>query len=122
MQKAFLAEMRASLIALQGELQSVSDVTESSAQPVELDQQRVGRLSRMDAIQVQAMARAAGRRREATLRDIAAALARMESGDFGHCQGCDEPIEENRLRFDPTVALCIDCANAAENTPRNRVR
>lgn len=122
MQEAFLAEMRDALIALRAELQSVTDTAESSAQPVELDQQRVGRLSRMDAMQVQAMAQASDRRREATLRGIAAALARMASGDFGHCQGCDEPIEENRLRFDPTVAMCIDCASAAEDAPRSRDR
>lgn len=122
MQEAFLAEMRDALIALRAELQSVTDTAESSAQPVELDQQRVGRLSRMDAMQAQAMAQASGRRREATLRGIAAALARMESGDFGHCQGCDEPIEENRLRFDPTAAMCIDCASAAEDAPRSRDR
>ncbi len=122
MQEAFLAEMRDALIALRAELQSVTDTAESSAQPVELDQQRVGRLSRMDAMQVQAMARAAGRRREVSLQGIAAALARIESGEFGHCQGCDEPIGENRLRFDPAVALCIDCASAAENAPRGRDR
>ena len=80
MQEAFLAEMRDALIALRAELQSVTDTAESSAQPVELDQQRVGRLSRMDAMQVQAMARAAGRRREVSLQGIAAALARIESG------------------------------------------
>ncbi len=122
MQEAFLAEMREALISLRAELRSVTDTAESSAQTVELDQQRVGRLSRMDAMQAQAMAQASGRRREETLRGIAAALAHMESGDFGYCRACDEPIQENRLRFDPTVALCIDCASAAEDASGNRDR
>ena len=122
MQEVYLAEMREALIALRAELQSVTDTAESSAQAVELDQQRVGRLSRMDAMQAQAMAQASGRRREETLRGIAAALARMESGGFGYCRACDEPIQKNRLRFDPTVALCIDCASATEDAPGNRGR
>ena len=122
MQEAFLVEMREALIALRAELQTVTDTAESSAQVVELDQQRLGRLSRIDAMQAQAMAQASGRRREATLRGIAAALARMESGDFGYCRNCDKPIQENRLRFDPTGTLCIDCASAAEDGSGKRDR
>jgi len=78
--------------------------------PVELDQASVGRLSRMDAMQGQAMAQASHRRREARLRHITAALRRMETGDYGRCLECDEPIAEGRLRFDPSVVLCVRCA------------
>lgn len=116
MNESFLAAMREALTALGVELQSVAETARESAQTVELDQQRVGRLSRMDALQAQAMAQESGRRREDLLRAIAAALARLDSGDFGYCRACEEPINENRLRFDPTATLCIDCASAAEDT------
>ena len=118
MDDAFLAEMSQALTRLRAELEQVDDTAETSAQTVELDQQRVGRLSRMDAMQAQAMAQASGRRREETLRGIAAALARIESGDYGYCQSCEKAVLENRLRFDPTAALCIDCASAVEDASR----
>ena len=116
MNELFLAEMRESLVLLRGDLESVSETARESAQTVELDQQRVGRLSRMDAMQAQAMAQESARRREATLRGIAGALARLDRGDFGYCQSCDEAINENRLRFDPTATLCIGCASETERS------
>lgn len=78
--------------------------------PVELDQQAVGRLSRMDALQVQAMAQATEERRQARVRMIDAALARIEAGDFGVCIACDEPIPRKRLEIDPALPRCVDCA------------
>lgn len=78
---------------------------------VELDQQAVGRLSRMDALQGQAMARAAGARRGARRTRIEAALARIEDGSFGACTDCGEPLPKGRLDLDPTVSLCVSCAS-----------
>ena len=81
---------------------------------VELDQSRVGRLSRMDAMQAQAMAKASGERRRATLRATAAALKRIDDGTYGLCIDCEEPIHEKRLEVDPTVLRCVECASQAE--------
>ena len=108
-------EWRNRLLALRKELESIADTGDESAAVVELDQSKVGRLSRMDAMQAQAMAKASSQRREATLRHITAALKRLDEGDFGLCLKCDEPINPKRLEFDPTATLCIDCASAAEN-------
>ena len=116
MDDAFAAAMRAELEAMRAELEAVAETGEASADTVELDQQRVGRLSRMDAMQAQAMAQASGRRREQTLRGIASALARLDSGDFGYCASCDELISEARLKIDPTATRCIDCASRAESS------
>ena len=77
---------------------------------VTLDQSSVGRLSRMDAMQAQAMAQASHRRRQLERQRIASALARLKQGDYGNCVHCGEPIAEQRLAFDPAVTLCIDCA------------
>jgi DnaK suppressor protein len=100
---------------LRTEIMAAAVTGGDSAQIVELDQSRVGRLSRMDAMQAQAMAQASGQRRERMLRKITAAIARIESDSYGECQSCDEPISRKRLEFDPTALLCIDCANAAES-------
>ena len=81
--------------------------------PVMLDQSRIGRLSRMDALQVQAMAEAQDRRRRAERQRITAALARLADGTWGLCTECGEAIAGARLDFDPTVALCIRCAREA---------
>ena len=82
--------------------------------PVELDPARVGRLSRMDAMQQQAMTQAAARLTDLERQRIQSALGRMESGDYGYCVICDEEIAEGRLRFDPSVLACISCAKEAE--------
>ena len=87
----------------------------AAEQTVELDQSRVGRLTRMDALQAQAMSIETGRRRREKLRHIDAALQRIHTGDFGICLECDRPISPGRLEADPTVTLCIDCASAHDS-------
>lgn len=77
---------------------------------VTLDQQSVGRLSRMDAMQRQAMAQALARRRAGRRRRILAALRRIEEDEFGYCQDCGDDIASGRLELDPTVSLCLSCA------------
>ena len=106
--------MRAKLLKLRAELQAIAEAGDESAAIVELDQSKVGRLSRMDAMQAQAMAQAAGQRRELMLRRIEAALERLDNDEYGYCKECDEPINPKRLEFDPTADLCIACASAAE--------
>ncbi|GAA5175984.1 TraR/DksA family transcriptional regulator [Modicisalibacter zincidurans] len=91
-------------------LEESADSTDSRA-TVMLDQTSVGRLSRMDAMQAQAMAKAEEQRRQVTLRKIRSALARLESGEFGECIDCGEWISLARLQWDPTVLKCIDCAD-----------
>ena len=109
-------DWRDRLLALRAELESIAETGGESAAVVELDQSKVGRLSRMDAMQAQAMAKASGQRREATLQRITAALKRIDDDEFGFCRNCDEPINPKRLEFDPTATLCIDCASEAENS------
>ena len=78
--------------------------------PVELDQSRVGRLSRMDALRDQAMAVESERRRGVEIVRIDAALARIEGGEYGFCLVCEDDIGVKRLEFDPATPLCITCA------------
>lgn len=104
------AEFKDLLLARQRELSELRAQSEDARAVVTLDQQSVGRLSRMDALQGQAMAQEQDRRREAELARVEAALKRVASGDYGFCISCDEPIAEKRLRLDPAVPTCIDCA------------
>ena len=115
MGKGVSEQLRNKLLELRAELEAAAEAAGGSAAIVELDQSKVGRLSRMDAMQAQAMAQASGQRRDAVLRRIAAALKRIDDGEYGVCLTCDEPIDPKRLEFDPTVMLCIDCASAAEH-------
>ena len=107
-------QARERLLELQAELESTVAESADSAAIVELDQSKVGRLSRMDAMQAQAMAQASIQRRDATLRGITAALTRIDGGTYGTCIDCDEPIAVKRLEFDPAVERCIDCASKQE--------
>ena len=77
---------------------------------VELDQQSVGRLSRMDALQGQAMAKAHHARHAAERHRLMRALARMDEGEFGYCEDCGDAIAPARLDSDPAAPLCISCA------------
>lgn len=81
---------------------------------VELDQTSVGRLSRMDALQQQAMSQANLRRQEIELQRIQTALNRMKSGEYGYCVKCEEEIAEARLKIDPASLVCIRCAQQSE--------
>lgn len=84
--------------------------------PIELDQSRVGRLSRLDAMQQRAMTQAAVRLENLERQRIGSALDRMEEGEYGYCVFCGDNIAEGRLRFDPSVPTCIGCAQAAEKS------
>lgn len=103
---AWRARLEAALAALDAE-----DALGREAQGVvTLDQQSVGRLSRMDALQGQAMARATAQRRAAQRARITAALARLAEGEFGYCTACGEPVAPARLAHDPAVPTCVACA------------
>lgn len=87
---------------------------------VELDQARVGRLSRMDALQAQALAVEARRRRADESRRITGALRRIDDDEFGWCVDCGQAIAPARLDFDPAASRCIACADHddAHGVPR----
>jgi DnaK suppressor protein len=99
--------LRRKLVELRAELERQEDISESDRATVELDRQSVGRLSRIDALQVQAMALASKRRRKAELDRILAAMRRIDTADFGYCETCGDRIAERRLMHNPVVSTCI---------------
>jgi len=98
------------LLSRQEELLSLIASTKEDSAPVELDQTMVGRLSRMDAMQGQAMAEEVKRRRDMELTRIDAALGRIAEDEYGYCLTCGEDIDEKRLKLDPSISLCSKCA------------
>lgn len=106
--------VRAMLKRMRATLKAESAASAETRAPVTLDQQSVGRLSRMDAIAGQNMAAAAERARQANIVKIDAALRRIDDGDYGFCIECDELITPKRLEADPTASLCIACQSARE--------
>jgi DnaK suppressor protein len=111
MDDAQLIEFRQRIEALLAELQDEDTRGQSGQATVELDQQAVGRLSRMDALQNQAMAKAGHARRHAQRTRLRAALARIDEGEFGYCEDCGDEIDLGRLELDPAATRCISCAN-----------
>ena len=98
------------LIELQlEELTADNALGQSAQKTVELDQQSVGRLSRMDALQSQAMAQALQRRRDVLKGSLQAALQRLKEEEFGYCLECGDEIEEARLVANPAVIKCMPC-------------
>jgi len=90
-------------------LEQLSMQTKDDRKPVTLDQQSVGRLSRMDALQKQNMDIATEQRRRQRMRAIKAALTRLDTGEYGFCVRCEEEIPQRRLDFDPAAAFCLSC-------------
>jgi DnaK suppressor protein len=95
------------------ELKGEDRIGEDAQAPVDLQQDSVGRLSRMDAMQQQAMAQATQRRRDAEKLRIGAALRRLDDGEWGWCATCGEDIAEARLEHDPSVTQCVACASGS---------
>jgi DnaK suppressor protein len=106
-----LEDMRRRLEDRKSDLVRMKHESEHSRQVVELDQTSVGRVSRINAIQGQAMALATDRQREAELNRIAAALQRLDDGIYGACLSCSDDIAFRRLEADPSAPLCIGCAS-----------
>lgn len=101
---------KARLDALRIEIAQFLDMGAAAGAPVTLDQVAVGRLSRMDAMQQQAMAQATERARRHDLVRIEMAQRRIADDEYGFCEECGEQISDKRLEIDPMAERCIRCA------------
>jgi DnaK suppressor protein len=106
-----ISAARDRLKAERAALAALSHGSAGSRAPVELDQASVGRLSRVDAMQGQAMAMATEQRRSVAMRRIDQALARIDAGSYGECVVCGDPIAPERLAIDPAFLTCVACSD-----------
>lgn len=111
MNEVDIEQNRQKLLQLKLELRQMEETYLETSATVELDQARVGRLSRMDAMQSQQMALETARRRQSQIIQIDSALRRIESGEYGYCLECDEEIDIRRLSINPANTHCIKCAD-----------
>ncbi|MDP1591712.1 MAG: TraR/DksA C4-type zinc finger protein [Prosthecobacter sp.] len=70
----------------------------------------IGRISRMDSILSQEVAKAAVARKQQRILDLHAARMRLDEGKFGWCVVCVEDIEIERLEAAPEATLCLACS------------
>ncbi|MFT5680614.1 MAG: DnaK suppressor protein [Myxococcota bacterium] len=107
-------ELRADLDTLRVSLSRLLKDESGLANTVELDQSRMGRISRIDAIQQQKMAQATLRRHQQRLDRVEAAVERYDEDpdEYGPCMRCGEAIGYRRLKAFPDVVVCIGCSRA----------
>lgn len=107
------SELHHNLLLLRDELKLLLSESLSSSQTVDLDQP-IGRLSRIDALQQQAMAKAnrAGHQQRLVL--VEAALMAMKLERYGECRRCEEPIDYSRLQVRPESPFCLECQKQSE--------
>jgi len=111
-----LVQLHSALEDKRQQLEAQLENSELDTKPVVLDQQSVGRVSRIDAIQQQQMALANQQQSTQQLKRIELALQRIDSGEYGFCLQCEEPIAFARLQAQPFAGLCLDCQSASETT------
>ncbi len=113
-----IAELTTSLEQLKTELKNQVELAQSATSTVVLDQSKVGRLSRVDALQQQHMADSTSQQAKKRLKLVQKALNKMPSEDYGYCELCDELIAFARLQATPEAQL-VYVAKARKN---NRLR
>jgi DnaK suppressor protein len=104
-----LSELKGQLLQLKAELGTLIGGQHQKAEPVKLDQQAVGRVSRIDAIQQQEMAKANEQQTIKRLKAINGALKRFDNDEYGDCEQCGEVIRFARLKIKPEAEYCIHC-------------
>jgi len=111
---AQFAELHADLIELRDSLTDAVAAGEVSSQPVTLDQSSVGRLSRMDAMQAQQVAKANLRSHRLRLKQVGLALEHVGNEEYGYCRRCEDPIGYPRLKAKPETPFCLICQGEIE--------
>lgn len=110
-----IAELREDMLALRELLTHLLDTSKEDSKPVDLDLP-IGRVSRMDAMQQQSMAKAGRAANERRLALLGAALRALEEDDYGYCRECEDPVGYRRLKARPETPFCVECQEAREKS------
>jgi len=86
--------------------------TDASSRDAVSPDQAIGRLSRLDSMQMQEVAKEAARQREIRIHRLRESLRKMDLGEYGMCTACGEWIELERLKAQPEILQCGKCAMA----------
>jgi RNA polymerase-binding protein DksA len=114
MQISLLDKLRAALKQQKSELeQRLVRINENHRRPLEPDsKERATQLENREVVD------ALGNEAREELEQIAAALQRLDSGEFGFCSGCGDEISEQRLNAFPQADRCVECASLDEERAR----
>ncbi len=109
-----LKQLEQKLLGLLEDLNQQIELAQPGASTVVLDQSKVGRLSRMDAMQQQNMADSLLKETQKRFSLARKALKKIENGDYSYCESCGEEIGFARLQVKPEALLCLSCQSAQE--------
>jgi DnaK suppressor protein len=112
--KQQIDELAIDLKAMRDQLMQAIEDDQGQLEPVQLDQQSVGRISRIDAIQQQQMARALNQQQRQHLQQVNRALDELDKDDYGYCQHCGHVIAFARLKARPESEMCVKCQQSNE--------
>jgi DnaK suppressor protein len=107
-QESFRPVIDARLAEIEAELSAVADSTKPVAPDVS-----IGRLSRLDSMQMQQMALAGKRRLEDERARLHEARRRVDAGTYGRCLRCGSDMALERLQNQPDAVTCVPCLQAA---------
>lgn len=102
--------IREELLRTLSKLERSMKANGEAARPRDLEQDTVGRLSRVEALQSQGLTKTLAAREQVQLEQIVAALRRLEDGTYGVCNGCGAAIPVERLMIFPETLACAACA------------
>jgi len=109
--EAQVSELRDELEGQLAKLEKSMIVTDEALKTVELDQSAVGRLSRMDSLQNQGIAKGLRERESIKLAMIQEAMRRLDAGTYGACTACGAEVAFERLLVFPESATCAPCGD-----------
>ncbi len=109
-----IKELKRTLVRLRKELIAIESGLEEGTRPVEPDS-AIGRISRMDAMQIQQMAHASRRAARRRLQQVAGAMHRLEDETYGECAECADDIGYARLKARPEAPFCLECQSRRES-------
>ena len=102
-------EIKLSIQERINEIESSLASLEETAKPVAPDN-ALGRLTRMDAMQIQKMQEANLATARSNVQKLHEQLEKIDTETFGQCQYCTQMIGFERLKALPESNMCIDCA------------
>lgn len=109
-----LEELQRDLLSLSEEIERLLTLTKDGVRPVDLEEP-IGRLTRMDALQQQSLARANRQVLELRRKQVLGALKVYDSGSYGMCRSCEGHIGFRRLKVRPETPFCVRCQERMES-------
>lgn len=104
-----IAEIKKCIEARIKEIEASLKSLEDTSKPVEPDVS-LGRLTRMDAMQIQQMQEANLEVAKANVAKLKESLKNIDDPNFGQCRYCKKRIGFERLKALPESSMCIECA------------